>query len=133
MITDAEVQTQAPNFAGGITITVVDKRIVGQSMVLRLGDNFSSGKELATLHVMDFAYESLGKPAPSSKAAVDTELSQFSGAIDQVLAGNAQHVIYPGYKDRITLSRTADGELLVAVTPDLNQPATTAPPNKIHK
>ena len=133
MITDATVQQQAPNFAAGITITVVDKKIVGESMALRIGDNYAAGKELATLHVMDFAYESLGKPAPSSESAANAELNQFSIAIDQVMAGTAQHVTYPGYNDRITMSRTSDGQLLVAVTPDFNQSAKTPEKGKSHK
>ena len=94
MVTDANVQQQAPNFAAGITVTVVDKKIVGESMALRIGDNYATGKELATLHVMDFAYESLGKPAPASEAAANAELNEFSSAIDRVLArhSSARHV-----------------------------------------
>jgi len=117
---DDKTREGAQGFAGGLTLTVVDGKIVGQSMVLRLGENYEGGKALATLHCMDFAYESIGKPAPKSKQASEAEFSMYAAAIDQVLAGAPQHVKYPGFNDRITMSRTEDGNLLIAVTPDLS-------------
>jgi len=131
LVSTASTQNRAPGFGAGITATVVDGKVVGQSMVLRLGDNFSGGKELATLHSMDFAYEALGKSPPSSQASLKQELDQYSSAIDQVLGGSAQHVRYPGFTSLITMSRTTDGDVLIAITPEFGQ-TSNAKPTKQH-
>jgi hypothetical protein len=136
MTLDDKTKEGAPGFAGGLTLTVVDNKIVGQSMILRLGDNYEGGKALATLHCMDFAYESIGKPAPKNKQNSESEYAMYGQAIDQVLAGSSQHVKYPGFNDKITMSRTNDGDLLIAVTPDLSsdpaKPDANKPTNKMH-
>lgn len=127
-----EVKEKTPGFGVGITATVVDGKIVGQSMAIRFGDNYDAGKKLGALYTMDFAYESIGKPPPKSKEAVDVEVGQFAMAIEQVLAGNSQHVSYPGFAYRITMSRTKEGDLLIAVTPDFTEkkPSGAAEPKK---
>ena len=113
----SKIRSQAPGFAVGVTATVVDGRIVGQSMVLRSGENDETGKQLVTYHVMDFVYEALGKAAPKSEESAKRELDQYRTAVDNALAGNAQRVEYPGYKSMITMSRTKDADVLIAVTP----------------
>jgi hypothetical protein len=126
MIVDNKLKESAPGFAVAETLTVVDGKIVGQSMVIRVGENYEGGKALATLHAMDFAYESIGKPPPNKQVA-EEEFKQLQFAVDQVLVGMPQHIKYPHYKARITLSRSNEGELLVAATPDLSAPAEAKP------
>jgi hypothetical protein len=125
MIVDDATKAKAPGFGAGLTLTVVDGKILGQALAIRMGDNMEGGKAVAALHVMDFIYEAIGKPAPKSKDAAETEFQQFQSAIEQVLSGLPQHVQYPGFKARITLSRTADGELLLAATPDFSDAGQT--------
>ena len=119
MILNEKLKASAPNFAVAETLTVVDGKIVGQSMMIRIGDNYEGGKAMAIIHAMDFAYESLGKPAPT-KDGVEKEYRQYEIAVTQVLAGLPQKIQYPGFKAKITLSRSNDGELLLAATPDLS-------------
>jgi hypothetical protein len=97
-------------------------------MVLRFGDNYAAGKDMATWHSMDFSYESIGKPGPKTQEAAQAEFDQFSAAIDQVLAGTPQHVKYRGYNQLITMSRTDTGDILVAVTPQFGAAGDGAKP-----
>lgn len=127
MILDKQTTQGAPGFSSAITLTVVDGKIVGQSMIIRIGENVQGGKALATLHAMDFVYEALGKAAPKNKSATESEFSQYQMAIDQVLSGFPQHVKYPHYAAVITMSRTPDGDLLLAATPDLSIHPETKP------
>jgi hypothetical protein len=125
MIINDKLKESAPGFAVAETLTVVDRKIVGQSMVIRIGQNYEGGKSLATLHAMDFAYESIGKPIPKKEVA-EQEFKQLQIAVDEVLVGVPQHVKYPHYKAKITLSRSPEGELLLAATPDLSAPDSNA-------
>lgn len=120
MALDQTTQQAAPGFAGGLTITVVGGKITGQSMVMRFGDNYEAGKALATAHALDFAYESLGKPAPKS---TEKEFQAYAQAIDSVMTGNPQNLRYPGFNGVITLSMSADQGVIIAATPDAPPPA----------
>lgn len=114
---DKTTQEAAPGFTGGLTLTVVGGKITGQSMVLRLGDNFDAGKTLAAAHALDFAYESLGKQNPKSKATTEKELTSYTNALAQVLAGAAQNIRYPGFNVKITMSKYGENGILIAAVP----------------
>jgi hypothetical protein len=118
MITDADTDVAAPGFGGGLTITVNRGLIVGQSMLLRIGDNAQAGRSLAALHTFDFAFESLGRPNPSSQTAIEQELRSYTNAVNKALAGAPQNIRYPGGGGKITIAKRADGALAIAATPE---------------
>ncbi len=134
MSLDATTTQAAPGFAGGLTVTVVGGRVTGQSMVMRLGDNYQAGKALATAHALDFAYESLGKPSPKTKDATEKEFRAYTQAIDMVMGGSPQNLRYPGFNGVITLSLAPDQSVIIAATPDAAPPpGGPEPVNKANK
>lgn len=134
MALDPSTLQAAPGFAGGLTVTVVNGHVTGQSMVMRLGDNYEAGKTLATAHALDFAYEALGKPGPKNKEATEKEFQSYTSAIDKVLAGNPYNLRYPGFNGVITMSLSADQALIIAATPDAAPPpGGPEPVNKANK
>lgn len=134
MSLDAPTMQAAPGFAGGLTVTVVNGHVTGQSMVMRFGDNYEAGKALAVAHALDFAYESLGKPSPKSKESTEREFQQYTNAIDLVMAGNPQNLRYPGFNGVITLSLSSDQGVIIAATPDAAPPpGGPEPVNKANK
>lgn len=128
---DDATLTAAPGFSGGLTVTVAAGKIIGQSMVLRLGENIEAGKVLAAVHVIDFIYEALGRPNPKSKEAVAEELRSYESAIDQCLEDIPQKVKYPDTPGKIIISKTQAGDIAVACTadnsPEPATPSTSAP------
>ncbi len=116
MILDKATEHAAPGFQGGLTVSVEDGVIVGQSMLLRLGDNADAGKALAAVHALDFTFESLGRPAPPSRMAAAEELKSYAEAVDNALSGTPQNIRYPGSPGKITLCRQEDGSLAIAAT-----------------
>jgi len=134
MSLDAPTMQAAPGFAGGLTVTVVNGHVTGQSMVMRFGDNYEAGKALAVAHALDFVYESLGKPSPKSKDSTEREFQQYTNAIDLVMAGNPQNLRYPGFNGVITLSLSSDQGVIIAATPDAAPPpGGPEPVNKANK
>lgn len=118
MVTDSDTDKAAPGFEGGLTITVSAGLILGQSMILRIGNNPQAGKSLAALHALDFAFESLGRPTPSSQAAIEKELRSYTNAVNKALADAPQNIRYPGGGGKITIAKRADGALAIAATPE---------------
>ncbi len=134
MALDPTTTQAAPGFAGGLTVTVVGGRVTGQSMVMRLGENYEAGKALATAHALDFAYESLGKPSPKTKESTEKEFQAYSQAIDMVMGGSPQNLRYPGFNGVITFSLAADQGVIIAATPDAAPPpGGPEPVNKANK
>jgi hypothetical protein len=134
MSLDATTMQAAPGFAGGLTVTVINGHVTGQSMVMRLGENYEAGKALAVAHALDFAYESLGKPSPKSKDSTDREFQQYTNAIDMVIGGSPQNLRYPGFNGVITLSLASDQSVIIAATPDAAPPpGGPEPVNKANK
>jgi hypothetical protein len=133
MSLDPNTTQAAPGFAGGLTVTVVNGKVTGQSMVMRLGDNYQAGKALATAHALDFAYESLGKPSPN-KESTEKEFQAYSQAIDMVMSGSPQNLRYPGFNGVITLSMAPEQGVIIAATPDAAPPpGGPEPVNKANK
>lgn len=134
MSLDAPTMQAAPGFAGGLTVTVINGHVTGQSMVMRLGENYEAGKTLAVAHALDFAYEALGKPSPKSKESTDREFQQYTNAIDLVIGGSPQNLRYPGFNGVITLSLASDQSVIIAATPDAAPPpGGPEPVNKANK
>jgi hypothetical protein len=111
-------QHTSPGFAGGITLTIDQNKIVGESFILRLGADQEVGKVLATAVCMELTYEAIGKPAPTTPALRGKEFKSYSNAITRGLSGLPQVIRYKGFPMRITVSRTDQGELLLAIIPN---------------
>jgi hypothetical protein len=116
MILDKATEQAAPGFDGGLTVTVENGFIVGQSMLIRMGDNREAGKALAALHTLDFAFESLGRPSPKTKQEVQRELQSYTAAVNKALAGSPQNIRYSDAIGKITISKRPDGSLALAAT-----------------
>ncbi|PWT96557.1 MAG: hypothetical protein C5B53_09465 [Candidatus Melainabacteria bacterium] len=119
-------QHSSPGFAGGITLTVDQNKIAGESFILRLGADQDVGKVLAAALCMDLTYEAIGKPAPVTPSLRAKEFTAYSNAITRGLSGLPQVIRYKGYPMRVTISRTDQGELLLAIIPN-PVPAKTSP------
>jgi hypothetical protein len=117
MVLDKATEQAAPGFDGGLTVTVEKNGvIVGQSMLIRLGDNHEAGKALAALHTLDFAFESLGRPNPRTKQEVQRELQSYTAAVSKALAGTPQNIRYADTPGKITVSKRPDGSIAIAAT-----------------
>jgi hypothetical protein len=117
LISHPAQQHSSPGFAGGITLTTSGDKILGESLILRLGADQEVGKVLAVAICMDLTYEAIGKPAPKTQSLRATEFNSYSDAITRGLAGLPQVIKYKGYPMKITVSRTNEGELLLAIVP----------------
>lgn len=104
----------SPGYAGGLTVTVTNGKVTGQSLAIRPGLDALVGGTLAAMHGMVFAYEAIGKPLAKDKTQGDAEFKAFSTAVGQAFLGQPQNVRYPGYGGVITLSRDGTGNLIVA-------------------
>jgi hypothetical protein len=113
-----ELKQAAPEFSGGLTITASGGKIVGQSMVLSLGKSLLVGKAIAVRYALDFAFESLGRSVPKTAKSVSEEVKSYTEIINKALAGEPQNIRYPKVKGKITVTRQADGNLVMATTPD---------------
>jgi hypothetical protein len=116
MMLDQATQKAAPGFEGGLTVTVENNLITGQSMLIRLGTNREAGKALASLHALDFAFESLGRPSPKTKREVQRELQSYTAAVTKALAGTPQNIRYADTQGKITISKRPDGSIALAAT-----------------
>ncbi len=112
-----EIKKVAPEFGGGLTITVDKGKITGQSMVLRLGKNEEIGKAIAVRYALDFAFEALGRSVPKHQKELVDEIDSYKTVIKNALAGDAQNVRYPNVAGKITVSKQKDGSLVFAATP----------------
>jgi len=112
--------TQDPSFgfAGGLTLTTSADKIIGESLVLRLGNNPETGKEMAREILMTLTYEAIGKPPPNRADVQAKESEAYSNAVFLALAGLPQTLKYKGYPMRITLAKTNENDLLLAITPE---------------
>jgi hypothetical protein len=116
MLLDKSTEQAAPGFDGGLTVTVENGLIVGQSMLIRMGENNEAGKALAALHTLDFAFESLGRPSPKTKQEVQRELQSYTAALSKALAGTPQNIRYADTPGKITVSKRPDGSIAIAAT-----------------
>ena len=119
-------QHSSPGFAGGITLTTDQNKIEGESLILRLGADQEVGKVFAAALCMELTYEAIGKTPPRTETLRGKEFTSYSNAITRGLSGLPQVIRYKGYPMRITISRTDQGELLLAITPNPT-PAKTGP------
>ncbi len=106
----------SPGYAAGVTITVVDGKVVGQSLAIRPGNNASKGADLARVHAFAFAYEALGRPVPKNREKAQREFDSFCQAVSLALSGQPQRIRFRGYQGRITVCQEQSGNLIVAAT-----------------
>lgn len=118
MVLDPQQQEAAPGVAAGVTLTTLNGRITGESMAIRLGDGSPAAKLFGLSKALAFAYYAIGKTASKNSRESEAEFSAFSAAAEQALFGMPQNIRYRGYNSKITLSRTASGDLVVAATPE---------------
>jgi len=127
LIISPQQQNASQGYAAGLTITVADGKIVGQSVAIRPGMNQVVGAAMATAHGFAFAYEAIGKPIPQEKAKSEAEFNAFSQAVGQAFMGKAQNIRYPGCSGLITVTRDNLGDLIIAATP---ASPVSSPPGK---
>lgn len=106
-----------PGFGEGLTITVLNGKITGQSLVINMGRNKLIGTDLAIAHGLAFVYESLGKPAPKSRFQASRDVQAFTGVVHAAMGGYPQTLRYPGYKGKATVKKDSNGNVIIAVTP----------------
>lgn len=111
-------QNASMGFAGGATITTANSKIIGESILIRLGANQEIGKIFACAICMDLTYEAIGKAVPSTQAVRESEYTAYREAINGALAGSPQIITYKGYAVRITVSKTKDNNLLLVILPE---------------
>jgi hypothetical protein len=116
LIGDPQRQKVSPGFAGGVTLTVKEGAISGESLVIRLGDNPKAGKALATLLAINVAYEGIGKDPPSQPAVQEKEIKSYLAAIEAALNGAPQTIRYKGFNSKISLLCTKTKDLLLTIT-----------------
>ncbi len=107
----------APEFGGGLTISVDKGRISGQSMLLRLGQSKEAAKTIAVRYALDFAFESLGRAVPKNKTEIVDEVNSYTTVINNAMAGDPQNIRYPNINGKITVTMQKDGSLVFAATP----------------
>jgi hypothetical protein len=115
LIVDETERSAAPGFGAGLTVTVQAGKIVGQSMALSLGRDRFIGAQLAGAYGLKFALDAIGRTMPGDKRAQDKELEVFNKTAAEALLGMPREISYPGFDARIILSKSQDGNLLVAV------------------
>jgi hypothetical protein len=132
MTIDPKQAMASPGYAGGLTVTVANGKVTGQSLAIRPGIQPVFGPTIATVHSFAFAYEAIGKELPKNEKAGEAEFKAFGGAVAKAFQGQPQNLRYPGYPGIITVSRDASGNLIVAckfATPPATAPtASTASP-----
>ncbi len=131
LIVPQQQQDASPGYAAGLTITVVDGKITGQSVAIRPGSNPLVGAAMASAHGFAFAYESIGKPIPEGKAQSEAEFNQFTQAIGLAFNAQPQYLRYPGYSGVITVMCNNLGDVIIAAVPaPALAPAPASPPAK---
>lgn len=109
----------SPGFAAGVTVTVTEGKIVGQSLAVKLGNNVTVGQKLAGIHGFSFAYEAIGKAIPPTRDKAEVEFKAFCDAVDRTCLGEQQYLRYPGFKALITIrTDPTSGNILIGATPD---------------
>ena len=123
-------QHSSPGFAGGATLTTSGGKILGESVVLRLGADQEVGRILAAAICMDLTYEAIGKAAPKTDTLRAYEFNSYTSAITRGLQGMPQTIRYKNCPFRITISRTNENNVLLAITPiqPAAKPDTTPAP-----
>ncbi len=121
-----EQKKASPGFAAGVTVTVTEGKIVGQSLAVKPGNNMTVGQKLAGIHGFTFAYEAIGKAIPPTRDKAEVEFKAFCDAVDRACMGDQQYLRYPGFKAVVAIRTDAtSGNILIAATPDT--PAPTPP------
>lgn len=118
-------QHSSPGFAGGVTLTTSGGKILGESLVIRLGADQEVGRILAAAICMELTYEAIGKAAPKTESLRAFEFNSYTNAITRGMQGMPQTIRYKNCNMRITISRTDENNLLLAITPI--QPAAAKP------
>jgi hypothetical protein len=122
-------QQLAPGYAVGITVTVANGRIVGESMACIVGKNRPLGCTLAALDAFTFTCEATGKPLPREQTQGQSEFSAFAKIVQQAFDGRPQSYSYPGYPSKINIVVDKTGRLIVACSPEQETaPSTSLPP-----
>jgi hypothetical protein len=116
LIGDPKRQEQSPGFSGGVTLTVRDGKIAGESMLVVLGEKREVGKLFAVLLTLNGTYEAIGKPAPTAPKLQQAEIKAYNQAVEMALVGVPQHISYKGYPVKISVSRDKANNLLLALT-----------------
>lgn len=125
VIIDPRIQITVPGYAAGITITVTNNKISGQSMAIRLGMNPYQAGSTAASQGYDFVNEAIGKPSPKDKTQLEAETKDFTQAMQRALVGPPEHIQYPKHNEQIVLSRDNLGNLIIAVIgPSLPSPSS---------
>jgi hypothetical protein len=114
---DQALHQKLPGFVGGLTVTTHQGRIIGESFLLRLGENFAAAKILAAATCLNVVYEAIGKSVPTKASERESDFNRFAGALDQALQGIPQNIHYQGFHMRVLLSKRGDNEILLAITP----------------
>lgn len=119
----------SPGFAAGVTVTVTEGKIVGQSLAVKLGNNVTVGQKLAGIHGFSFAYEAIGKTIPPTRDKAEVEFKAFCNAVDRACLGEQQYLRYPGFRALITIrTDPTSGNIQIAATPDMPaQPQSKMP------
>lgn len=115
-----EQKKASPGFAAGVTVTVSEGKIVGQSLAVKPGNNVTVGQKLAALHGFSFAYEAIGKTIPPTRDKAEIEYKAFCNSVDRACMGEEQFLRYPGYRALITIrTDPTTGNILIAATPEM--------------
>jgi hypothetical protein len=114
-------QQLAPGYAVGITTTVINGKIVGESMACIAGNNHQLGSTLAALDAFTFTCEATGKPLPQEQKQAQAEFTAFARIVQQAFSGQPQAYSYPGYPNKISLEVDKTGRLIIACSPQESQ------------
>ena len=117
LIVEEKVQRVNPGFSGGLTLTLENGKISGESFLVGLGSDRDLGQKLAGILCLNLAYEALGKPIPNSSKDQEIELNSYTRAVREASSGSPGHINYPGYSSQLIFSRTEKNELLFVIIP----------------
>jgi len=123
LIGDPDRQKRSPGFGAGMTLTVKANKIVGESLVVKLGKNPQVGKMFSVMLAMNVCYEALGKETPKTAKATNDEVRAYASAAERALSGSPEFIRYKGFPMKITMSKFGDSDLLVAITAANPEPA----------
>ncbi len=123
LIVEEAERRAAPGFAGGVTVTAKDGKITGESIAFILGQDSFVGGQLAAAYGLKFGNDAIGRTVPGDKIKQDHEVEIFSRTSATALAGLPQEIRYPGFDNRIIMSRSNEGNLLLAI---LKEDASTS-------
>jgi hypothetical protein len=120
-------QQIAPGYAVGITTTVNNGKVIGESMACIVGDNHPLGYTLAALDAFTFTCEASGKPLPQEQKQAQLEFGAFAKIVQHALDGTPQSYSYPGYPCKINILLDKSGRLIIACSPQEPQSAAPTP------